>query len=118
MIESKSVGEISLEIGRNLKKNIIEIFTEECNKEVVEYCLVKSELSRFLSYDKYSWNEFNDNECTPRDEGYYWLTVIDNDGERRVVLIKWYNRNSLRYWNSVFKELIAWKICIMPEPYK
>lgn len=116
MVQSKSIDEISHEIADNLKENVFEVITDECNMDVVEYYLIEEELARFSYYDRYFWSEFR--KAIPENEGYYWLTVITKDGERKVVLAKWYNRSSFRYWANKFKVLLAWKPCILPEPYK
>ncbi len=116
MIESMSVGQIANEIADDLKDDIFEVFTEECNKEVVEWCLVESELTQFVYYDKLFWQEFKNG--FPEEDQYYWLTVITEDGDRKVVLTKWYGKNSFKYWKSKYRYLLAWKPCILPEPYK
>lgn len=116
MVNSRSIDGIAHEISDSLKPYVFETFTENCNMDVVEYALVESELSRFCYYEQYYWNDFENGE-TPDDEGYYWLTVLTQEGERKVVLTKWYGRDSLYFWKRKFQKLLAWKACILPEPY-
>lgn len=115
MIESKTIGEIAGEVLKTLEGDVFETFTDECNMDVVEYRLVEDALSLFSYYDKAFWTEFK-NEI-PEEPGFYWITVITEREERKVTLINWYGKNSFRYWKSKFKYLVAWKICIFPEPY-
>lgn len=116
MIRSKTINDIAHEITDNLHPYIFEIFTEERNMDVVEYILVEDELSKFCYYEQYYWKQFRDG--SPKEEGYYWLTVIDDAGKRKVVLTKWYSGNSYWFYRNKYKSLIAWKRCIMPDPYE
>lgn len=116
MLRSKYISEIAEEIEENLRPYVFEIETEECNMCVVEHRLVLGELEWFSEYDQYGWCEFE--VSPPREQGTYWLTVIDNNDDRKVVVAQWYSQSSLRYWKGKFKELIAWKICFLPSPYR
>lgn len=115
MVKSRSIDQIAHEITDNLEPNIFEAHTEKCNIDVVDYALVQSELSLFAYYDRYFWVAF-DKEY-PEEEGYYWLTVVTEYGEIKVVPTFWYGEDSLRYWKRKYKKLVAWKHCILPEPY-
>lgn len=116
LIRSKSIDEIAHEIAENLQPFVFETTTDDCYMDVIEYYLVINELSKFCYYEQFFWCEFKDN--FPEKEGYYWFTVLTNDGEKKVILAKWYNKNSFTFWKKRFKKLIAWKPCILPEIYR
>lgn len=115
MVKSRSINQIAHEITDNLKPHIFEACNEECNMDVVEYSLVESELSLFAYYDRFFWVPFE--KAQPEEEGHYWLTVVTEYAEVKTVLTFWYGMDSLRYWKRKFKKLVAWKHCILPEPY-
>nr|WP_300660554.1 hypothetical protein [uncultured Acetatifactor sp.] len=116
MIRRKSIDKKAQEIEDNLRPYVFNVDTDECNMDVVEYRIVLGELQSFSEYDQYGWCEFE--EAPPKEPGFYWLTVIDNNDDKKVVAGQWYGQYSLRFWKGRFKELIAWKPCILPEAYR
>lgn len=110
---NKTVSDICKEIYDSLYPYVFKIETYKGSVDVVEWGPVLEQLAKFLACDRNGWCEIG----FPEKPGNYWLTVINKNGEKEVVLLKLKSVNYLRYLRGKYNKIIAWKPCILPLQY-